>query len=400
MIKGRLDTYSFESFLALLIETDINAIDELVCGLVFYLDKQGKQEEIFNLFDHLSKTAPLPNFEERMLFWKALWYDFKLENTTDARKLLQDISVDKVSDIQLLQLYLQLFRYELSASRRFEIIDRILDGTKEHSQLLQYNTLKAIDLIMIGDTDKAQEIVEKAIQEYKPLPKQESNIYHLNMYARALATKWRLSREETDLNEALEYYEKISKERLTNEGKSAIHEEQATLYKDAAIYEKAISHYEKSIEMVNSESAIIHLAEVYIKCGQIDKGQMLLSGLKEESISETCMLEYLQVKGMIGLAEKNKEMVLQVVNKAKTLKSPNLYYQDIQNQLCIELLEMVNNINDKKQIVGYSSKLKVLLEKLQMFCQYLELKPNIFGIGVNLNKIIGQPKDGTKKREK
>ena len=51
-----------------LIRMDIDALDELVFGLVFYLDKQNKQDEIIGLFDHLTDTIALPNLEERMLF--------------------------------------------------------------------------------------------------------------------------------------------------------------------------------------------------------------------------------------------------------------------------------------------------------------------------------------------
>ena len=309
-----------------------------------------------------------------------------------ARKLLQGISVEKVTDIPLLQLYIQLYGFELSISRRFEIIDKILNGTEDRSHLLQYNTLKAIDLIMMGDIKGAHKVIEKAIQAYEPLPKDEPDIYYLNMFARALATRWRLAREKSDLDKALEYYEKIPKEQLSTEGKAGVHEEQATLYKDAARYKKAIYHYEKTIEAVVSESAIIHLAEVYVKCNQIENGKKLLAGLKEDSISETCMLEYLQVRGLLGLAEKDEDLVRQVVKKVKTLTVTNLYFQDVCNQLCIELLEMLNNINQKSQTVRFSRKLAMLFEKLQLVCQYLELKPNLFGFGINLNKIIGLPK--------
>ncbi|MCK5271690.1 MAG: hypothetical protein KAJ52_03900 [Sedimentisphaerales bacterium] len=375
------------------IQMDIDALDEIVYRLTFYLDKQNKQDEITGLFDHLTDTVALPNIEERMLFWKALWYDCKLKKVDNARKLLQDISVEKVTDVPLLTLYIQLCGFELSICQRFEIIDKILKGTEERSQLLQYNTLKAINLIMIGEIGKAHKVIEKAIHAYEPLPKDESDIYYLNMFARALATRWGLAREKSDLDKALEYYEKIPKEQLTTEGKAKVHEEQAALYKNAARYKEAIYHYEKTIEAVVSESAIIHLAEVYIKCNQIEKGKALLAGLKEDSISDICMLEYLQIKGLLGLAEKDEDLVRQVVKKVKTLKVDNLYFQDVCNQLCIELLEMLNNINQKGETVGFSRKLAMFFEKFRLACQYLELKPNLFGVGFNFNKIIGPPKN-------
>lgn len=371
---------------------DIDAIDELVSGLVFYLGKQNKHEEVLGLFDHLTDTIPLPNLGERMLSWKAVCYDCMLGETDKARKLLKNIKVEKVSYAPLLQIYFQLFGFELSVTRRFEILDQIIMCTKERPQILQYSTLKAINFIMVGDSEKAEKVIEKAIQTYEPLSKDKSDVYYINMFARALVVKWKLSGEKVDLDKALEYYRTIPEDNLTKEGKAGVHEEQATLYKDAAIYEKAIYHYKKTLEAVVSESAIIHLAEVYIKCDQIEKGRSLLAGLKEDLISKTCMLDYLQVKGLFGLAVKNEDLVHQVVGKIKTLKFTDLYYQDACKQLRLELLEMLSNINQKSQVIGFSRKLMMLFGKLQLACEYIELKPNIFGFGINLNKIIGKPK--------
>lgn len=323
--------------LSLMIKVDIDTLDGIVRQLASILYEKDKGKEILKVIDHISSFVPLPGLKERMLFLKAIWYDAKLCRPDKAKILLAGVDFEKATDGSLLQLYLQLFGNELAGPKRIELIDRIIEHTEKPAELLQYTTLKGMYLSMGGEADKAVVVLDKAIEEYVPLLQDERDAYSLTVCGDAFVKRWHLKRNEPDLNRALDYYQRIQLEELNECGKAEVYTKIADAYKKKQDFGKAIEYYKKAKEEETTHATIIHLAEVYIRNSELEKGKTILEELEEDEVDEVCKLEYLEVKGLIGQMEDNRDLIQEIIEKARSLYISDPYFQNVREQMCSEL---------------------------------------------------------------
>lgn len=369
-----------------LVLMDIKALDETAVNIASCLAKQGKAEAAIELFDHLILTVPLPGMAERMLALKAIWYDCKLNDLDKAQRLLAGVDCEHTTDATVLEVYLNVCHIE-SAFRKIKLVDRILKYTTEPSHLLQYSMLKALCLKITGDGESARRTINEAIQLHMPQD-DEVDYYYLEQAARAIKTRWEFDGNANDLRRAIDLYNRLPLEELNLSGKAASYEEMAKLYSDSNNYDEAIRLYEETGRQHRlSEAGIIHFAEAYASCGRLEESQAVLSTLQEENISRICKLEYLQVKGLLALKRCDANAIREVVGSLQDLDESELYFQHIRDQLCIELLNVLEQGNlQAKQ--GFSANLGALLRMGRALARCIDIKPKFFGVGVNLNKLF------------
>ena len=71
----------------------------------------------------------------------------------------------------------------------------------------------------------------------------------------------------------------------------------------------------------------------------------------------------------------------------RTLVIPDRYFDEERNRRCIDLLSLLDRTGDPWSADRSGGMLRIL-RGLASICRYLELKPNLFGLGFNLNRVI------------
>jgi len=314
-------------------------LSEITENITLCLDKQGKPEDAIKLFEHVAEIAELPGLRKRFLWMKAIWYDAKLMNRKKAREVLSEIDIRKEDDLEMLQAYLDLF--DLSSKDKLQIIDRIIQKARLPSELLHYSTLKALYLHMTGENEQALGVVEDAIANYAIGVKHIPDLYYMNICARAYSFKWRMTGKEEDFAMAISYFNNLIHDDFTEEGKSCVYSEIGAQYSEKGELDDAIKNYELSLKCQETEVAKIHLAECYLKSGDIKKGKDMILGISYDNISEMCKLEFLQVLSILAIKDDDTTMARDICNKLMMLSLQEEYFEHQRNELCATLQKEV-----------------------------------------------------------
>ncbi|PAF30891.1 hypothetical protein CHI14_15305, partial [Paenibacillus sp. 7516] len=155
----------------------------------------------------------------------------------------------------------------------------------------------------------------------------------------------------------------------------------------------ALSYYNKSLELDELSLARIFVAEIYYLRAEFDTSIEALEAIEYNSISNENKIDLLIIYAKNVMSTQNVEKVNWVLNELKQLKFDSKYFSDIINELVINLHELLNKTNSKKEFEP--SLVKRILGKLN---EYVMLEPNIMGFGLNFNKLIGDLL--TEKKEK
>ncbi len=82
------------------------------------------------------------------------------------------------------------------------------------------------------------------------------------------------------------------------------------------------------------------------------------------------------------------ELARSLLAKAKSLQLRVMYFSHQRDQLCIELMEFIGKGRSEPRKATVQGKITSILEKIRRMSDYFELKPNIAGVGLSLNRVL------------
>lgn len=368
-----------------LLEIDIRALSELLDMLMYIISKLDIQVSFIDNVDRLGELFYNQNWHDRLRYYKVAWeYIFK-NNVDNAKKLLTNLSYEEIRDLDFLQMYLDLMSHELSFSTRLEVIDKLISMETRVAGKLQYYGAKAIQFLLITDLKKAKELVSQAIQiagenatdisdPYDYL--QFGNIYHLG---------GKLLDIEDLHKKAISFFELIlNVDGLSLSGRAGAYCHLGDVFLSLNEIEIALSYYNKCLELEELPLARIFVAEIFYRKADYDASIKVLEEIEYSSISNENKIDLLITYGKNVISTQNAAKVNWVFNELKQLKFDSKYFSDIVNELIINLHELLIKTNSKEKFEP--SQVKKILGKLN---EYIMLEPNIMGLGLNINKIIG-----------
>lgn len=370
----------------LIARTDIDALDTIIERLIWFLDKGGQQTAVVPLLDHIASSVPLPGLGDRILAIKAVWVDAKLGNADHAREMLKDVDPTTTTDGPLLRAFLGTMEAKSHLSR-LELLARIIETSNEPVIRLQYGSLLALELWMMGENEKARRTIDDAIASGVPNNNTELDVYHAHWIARAHSFRWRIAEDPQDAIRAHAYYDRIPTEELNSLGKAALHAEIGMLHIDTGEYAKAAEYYARAYEDDPNIATCIHLSEACLKSGQTERANDLLATLDADTLPHECKLEYWDVSGLVAIAAGDRAQLDAVLLALRSLQLEPQYFASVRDRLCLEL----NEAFDKQEPAADTPQhrgARGLLAVLRLIGQNVEFKPNVFGIGVDLNKLI------------
>lgn len=371
----------------LIVQMDIDALDDIIMQLMLFLDEDGQKDAVVPLLDHISSSVPLPGLSDRILSIKACWVDAKLDNADQARNLLKDVDPSRITDGPLLQAYTSIVGARSHLSR-LELWARIVETSNRPIIRLQYTSLMALELSMMGEKGKARSLIDDALASSVPDDISNLDLYHVHWIARAHSFRWWITKDPQEVVQAHSYYDRIPTDQLNHRGKAALHAEIGMLHHDTGEYERAIEHYTLAYEYDPARAAIcIYLSEAYLRSGQPERAREFLAKLDADALPDECRLEYWDVSGFLAIVDCDRDQFDMVLQALRSLQLEPQYFASVRDRLCLELSEAFGKREPLAQMSQHRGALG-LLAKLRIVNQSVELKPNVFGIGLNLNKLI------------
>lgn len=367
---------------------DLKAVEDSVESVTRSMRAQGaaRAAAAVAFIDHIANTVPLPGLATRLLAMKAVWIDAVLSDTEGAKRLLAGVDPMKVTDAPLLEAFAAIV--DPAPAQAVQILDRAMRYATSPSSRLFNATSKALQLILLGDRDGAGATMAQALRDYEhPDIKGASGLEKYTV-ARACSLKWKITPTPEGLAKAIRWFDAIPLDDLNEVGQADIYHQVGSLLGDAGDHPEAIKRLEQALRLAATQATRIRLADEYIRADQIDNARATLSALPLDTVESSLRLEYLTIRAMFAVADKDEAGVRSAIGSIQDLDLPDLYFREHRNGVCVDFLNLLDREADNWKRPANAGLMLRLLAKLAGLCSYLELKPNVFGFGINLNKFL------------
>jgi hypothetical protein len=106
--------------------------------------------------------------------------------------------------------------------------------------------------------------------------------------------------------------------------------------------------------------------------------------LEGEELSPDLQLEYLGAKGSVAIATGDNGLAQEAIEGLKAMNINAPFWAEQRGQVLIEMLEFLHRPGSAAPATRQRKIVKLLLSMNEI----LHLKPNLFGIGVNVNQVV------------
>jgi tetratricopeptide (TPR) repeat protein len=364
-----------------LLQIDIEALEELLENLHRCYYHLGRGAEFLEVINKVRETVDDPRWRLKVTYIEGLWYLVDQDDETTAFDVLKQIDIDSCTDEGVLSLYLQVCPTELPLPVALSIIDRIITNTSKESVKLQYRVLKAVKYLLICQHKEADQIFEDAFARFMALPQEKRSSYGRMHFAYALEIYGKAGHRVDALEQAKS--ETIALVSYAQENKYSekhiadllrlLGDCQAALGQHAAASES----YTQSFAKHPSPLTKVFLARAEANRGSIDAARLHLLELDECGLDDPGRFDCAISWALLAAISLRIDDIQTAKVKLKAIDAQAPAFIHLRDSWMINLLEMKpvqqrNNIRD-------------LICKLN---DWVLLKPSVFGMGINLNKVI------------
>jgi SEC-C motif len=364
-----------------LLDLDIGALAYLVDLLYSCYRKTGLSGGFPTVLAHLQTAIDDPRWRDRLCYFRALWALADGGDEAQARKELAAIRIDTIDDFDTLALYLEVYADQLGIEVRLRLFDTITNTTKDPAHRLHYSVAKGVALSLICELKKGIASVRQATQGYLALDSDERSTYGDFVLARALFVLAELSGEKKVAAEALAQYRDLWGSSQRDDYTQAYFAELAKCMGDCysfiGQFADGIQRYQESLALETSALTELFLARAHANAGEPDTARTLLEKMETTSLNAAGKYDYAISWAVLAAVSLDQKDLDRARDELKRLQPSAPLFHQQRNEALIRLLETRPAV----RAAG-------IRRMLSAFNRYISLNPNMFGIGVNFNKII------------
>jgi len=364
-----------------LLKIDIEALAALVDLLYACYRNTGRSSEFSSTLDNLASVVNDLRWNDKIQYFRAIWNLVEKDDRETAFSNISNVDIAASTDPEILTLYLDVCPDRHSFDDEINIIDRICDNTNKPSYRLQYLCMKGLTYCRICEIEKGCEIIEVAIDEYKKTDNESKSLYGNYQFAYALHMLGGFRKSDELMIESIEAFEKhlqeCRKAGCFNEHLSDLLLAIGNCQSFLGDHHSAILNYTESLELNPQELTRIFLAKAQIYVEKSDEARTSLESISHGQLSEANFYDYAVSWAILGLSTLRTVDLEKAKTQLKQTKSNDPLFIQQRDALMIALLEA-----SPKPKLG---KIRSLLRSIN---RYVSLNPNVFGLGINMNKIF------------
>ncbi len=368
-----------------LVELDKDALVHLVDTIARFKAKLNRSAEIVPFLDHVEAIVPLHDFAKDVAFVRATWLYVALEDAEGARREFAKLgSIHAYKRREAKEVYLDVFGDQLSDREKIALAEQIVaQAEKDDAVRIQYTSLRAICLLEIGEANQGFEALGTLLEGCARLESSDDVVTVLRL-AKAWALYGKFKSDAKALRKAEELLLRVPENELTRLGKAALLLDLGWVLRDREKYPDAASAFRRSLELDPATVTKIHLSHALALCGETDMARELQLELEGDDIEQSLRLEYFAAKASLAIAATEIDLAREIIEGLRQLPIEHPFWREQRDQLIIEMFDFVSQPTSARPATRQRSILKLLLFANDI----VELKPRLFGVGVNVNKVI------------
>ncbi len=363
-----------------ILKVDINALAELLERLHHIYHRMNQSSNFPNVLVQFEDLIPDKRWFEKIIYLRALWH--LLENDEEeALKTLSPINMDNCFDPEILTLYVQVDYQNLGFKRKIELVDRVISNSVQESYKLQYSTFKGVEYCLINQFQDGIETIKAGTDRYKELDEEKKTTYGDTIYAHSLGSMGEVTGDRNILEEAVRGYSKLIKEAIRDDYPGSYLSDQYHSIGGLLIrlgdYDSAIGAFEESQKLTPTEITKIFQMRAFIHKDEIEKARQVINSVDIDVLNDGEFFDFALSWTILAITTCIKQDLDTAINYLKLINNESPFFTQLRDEKIIELLE-TDPIKEGKKIRSF---IKELNESVM-------LKPNIFGFGIDFNRII------------
>jgi hypothetical protein len=151
-----------------------------------------------------------------------------------------------------------------------------------------------------------------------------------------------------------------------------------------ARYCDAAAAFRQSLEDDDTQVGRIHLIHSLALCGNLEEAHSALEGLNSTTVPLNLQLEYFGAQGALAVASNDSSLATKTVVGLRAIRLETPFWEAQGNQLLVQMLDFVH----RPDAIPKENRQGAIMDIMVFMNEVLELKPNFFGLGLNLNRLI------------
>lgn len=367
---------------------DIRALTELAELLGMCYAETDKSDEFPATLEQLRLNINHPRWQRKIIYLQAFHALTADKNKRASRRELEKLgSMEFETDIEILQLYIELFHDDLTFTAKQKLVDRIILLAESAIDRLHYRCIRAIDFLLIGDMQDALQEISVAVDAYKQdSSKKADSLYERHRYTMAIGLVGRLSKEPKWTDQAIAICKDlIEEDGWTESGRADLLRQLGDEFRFKGDWVSARDSYRQAYAIQSLPILQVFLAECLVETDgwEIAANTIRTVDLIEPKSAE--FVDYVFTFAYIAIAGDDKSMLSESENLLRGLSIPSPYFREQRDSL---LMEVINTVRTGKSPAGTNRAHSLLHGMASTVLRYMKLEPNFMGIGINLGKIL------------
>lgn len=362
-----------------LLNTDIEALSEMTGLLLSCYEKCNIINTFPAVLERLKSFINDVRWKLKIDYLKCVYlYIYKNDNEATFQ-ILKKYDWNSLSDVDLLTLYLDAKTDVLNQVEKINIAEKIFKLTNSPSLKLQYGNLSGIQYCLLNDLEKGVPIIKKSIKDYEEVPKENRTLigrHYLGLSYKHLGEITGNDKHIIKAAELLEY--ELEDEDYSKLGYSQLWFDLGDCYYHLKEFGKSLKAYNKSLELNQSDLVIIFKARVLIELKETDEAKALLDDIEKEKLSNSDYFDYAISRCYLAFQSLNLTDIDEGLDLIKGITTKDAMFKDVAQKLLIQLYEIKSTNKNTPEAES----------ALKKFNRYVSLKPNMLGIGIDINAII------------
>ena len=363
-----------------LLTLDIEALSELIGLLVSCYRRCGLNNDIPTLLKKHEDAVDDARWDLKLVYRRCEYFYLFQQDKESAIVILQPYDWQTIDDVDLLSIYLDINSEKLNQADVISLAEKIILNTKSPSYLLHYQCLIGIQYCLLSDLAKGIPYIKNAIKTYEEVIPEERSAYGRHILSMAYQNLGQLSKDVGSLEMSLDLLQKELEleSSYSNSGLAQLWFDIGDCYFHLGQLEESVTSFRKSAEYLPSGITNVFLSKTYIALHEFEMGRELLNSVDVSSLSDANLLDMAFTKCSLAIQSHDHDDINQGLESIRSIHTRDPLFQSVVQELIVELYEL------KKDDFSTTHAESALMK----FNRCVSLKPNIFGIGVDINAII------------
>lgn len=366
---------------------DVNALNAHLENLMWLYARLGWLRRLSALFDNIENAIDDPRWRAKLAYQRGILALWQGDRVAAAEKIASLDITPACEDVDLLQIHVDLHGNAMGISEHLAFYDAIVTRTRSLADKLQYRGAYAFQLLMAGDNMGAAARFDAAIAVGREAEAEKPfSINATIWFCKVLEGRGVINHDRVFLDEAATRLEPLvgNKEQLTASGRGMVGRQLGDALRYAGRFQEAIEAYRNAFKEESDQILRTFEAECELHLGNTDQAYALIRRVVVSKLGAPERADHAFTFFYIALARRDPEALSDARDLLKAAVTPELYFERLRLQHIVTVQEALEDIASERKPTAVAP----LLQGLKALSRYVQLQPNIAGIGFNLNNMI------------